>query len=236
MSIPNLITLGRVILVPVVFWFLVTNQMTAAFVAFVIAGVSDAVDGYLAKTYGWETELGAYLDPLADKLLIVCIFVALGVRGELPSWLVIAVVSRDVLIVMGIVLSWLLGHPVAIKPLALSKANTAAQISLAATVLADEAFGLGLAAVRLALVWLTAVLTLGSLAAYLDAWLRHMSSYETTGDQGARAVIPPAGPTSPTAVGFDVTAGVDTTVGRDTNSGKSMIPDLRRADESDATR
>lgn len=219
MSIPNLITLGRVILVPVVFWFLLTNQMTAAFIVFVIAGVSDAVDGYLAKTYGWETELGAYLDPLADKLLIVCIFVALGVRGELPSWLVIAVVSRDVLIVMGIVLSWLLGNPVAIKPLALSKANTVAQISLAAIVLADEAFGFGLAAVRLALVWLTAVLTLGSLAAYLDAWLRHMSSSESAGDHGVRAGLPGV-----TAVGRDPT-------GRDADLSSSVTLDKDRADD-----
>lgn len=186
LSIPNLITLGRVILVPVVFWLLVTNQMTAAFLVFVVAGISDAVDGYLAKRFDWATELGAYLDPLADKLLIVCIFVALGVRGELPSWLVIAVVSRDILIVIGIVLSWLLGHPVEIKPLALSKANTLAQLVLAALVLADEAFSLQLDVVRLVLVWLTAALTVGSLAAYLAAWLRHMSAFETGGEAGPR--------------------------------------------------
>lgn len=185
MSIPNLITLGRVILVPVVFWLLVTNQMTAAFLVFVVAGISDAVDGFLAKRFDWATELGAYLDPLADKLLIVCIFVALGVREELPSWLVIAVVSRDILIVIGIVLSWLMGHPVEIKPLALSKANTLSQIVLAAVVLADEAFSLNLGNLRLVLVWLTAALTLGSLAAYLDAWLRHMSGHEATGETGA---------------------------------------------------
>lgn len=94
MSIPNLITLGRVILVPLVFWFLVSGKLQAAFLAFVAAGISDAVDGYLAKRFKWETELGAYLDPIADKLLIVSVFVALGVTGQLPSWLVIAVVSR----------------------------------------------------------------------------------------------------------------------------------------------
>src|SRR3972149_78044 len=88
LNIPNFITLGRVILVPVVFWLLVSGQTQPAFVVFVLAGLSDAVDGFLAKRYGWTTELGAYLDPLADKLLIVSIFVALGVRGALPSWLV----------------------------------------------------------------------------------------------------------------------------------------------------
>lgn len=181
MSIPNLITLGRVILVPIVFWLLVTGQLQAAFIAFVVAGISDAVDGFLAKRFNWETELGAYLDPIADKLLIVCIFLALGVTGKLPLWLVIIVVSRDVLIVIAVVLSWLLGHPTPMKPLAVSKANTVAQIVLAGTVLADEAFKLRLGGPVLVLVWVTAALTLASLAAYLRLWLRHMSDDSTTG-------------------------------------------------------
>ncbi len=182
MNIPNLITLGRVILVPLVFWLLVTGQTELAFVAFIIAGISDGVDGYLAKTYGWTTELGAYLDPLADKLLIVCIFLALGVGGQLPLWLVIAVVSRDILIVMAVILSWLLGNPVRIHPLAVSKANTLSQIVLAGTVLADEGFGLGLGMVRFVLIWVTGALTIASLAAYLRSWLLHMSGVESEGD------------------------------------------------------
>jgi len=185
LNIPNLITLGRVILVPLVFWLLVSGETKAAFFAFVIAGISDGVDGFLAKRFGWTTELGAYLDPLADKLLIVSIFLALGVLGALPSWLVIAVVSRDILIVIAIVLSWLLDQPVRIRPLAVSKANTLAQLMLAATVLADEGFGLGLAGPRLVLIWLTAALTVISLAAYLRAWLRHMSEYESGGGGAA---------------------------------------------------
>lgn len=175
MSIPNFITLGRIILVPVVFWLLLNGETKLAFFTFVAAGVSDAVDGFLAKRFDWATELGAYLDPLADKLLIVCIFVALGVRGELPSWLVIAVVTRDILIIAAVMLSWLLGNPVKIAPFVVSKANTFAQLLLAATVLADEGFMLGLATLRTVLVWATAVLTVASLATYLRAWLRHMS-------------------------------------------------------------
>jgi cardiolipin synthase len=181
LNIPNLISLGRIILVPVVFWLLVTGETQAAFFAFIVAGISDAVDGYLAKTFGWKTELGAYLDPLADKLLIVSIFLALGVGGKLPLWLVIAVVSRDILIVMAIVLSWLLSNPVRIRPLVVSKANTVSQIVLAGLVLADEAFGLGLQWVRFVLVWVTGALTLASLAAYLHSWLLHMSGYESSG-------------------------------------------------------
>ncbi|MFA9442500.1 MAG: CDP-alcohol phosphatidyltransferase family protein [Hyphomicrobium sp.] len=184
MNIPNLISLGRIILVPVVFWLLITGQTQAAFFAFIVAGISDAVDGYLAKTFGWKTELGAYLDPLADKLLIVSIFLALGVGGKLPLWLVIAVVSRDILIVIAIILSWLLSNPVRIRPLAVSKANTVSQIVLAAVVLADEAFGLGLQWGRLVLIWVTGVLTLASLAAYLRSWLLHMSGYESSDPGG----------------------------------------------------
>jgi len=178
LSIPNLITLGRVILVPIVFWLLVSGRIQAAFVLFVVAGISDAIDGFLAKRFNWQTELGAYLDPLADKMLVVSIFVALGVLGELPSWLVIAVVSRDILIVMAVVLSWLLDNPVRIKPLVVSKINTVTQIVLAATVLADEGFGLGIGDIRTALVWATAASTLASLVAYMRAWLAHMAGYQ----------------------------------------------------------
>lgn len=168
--------------VPVIFWLLLTGATQAAFWIFVAAGISDAVDGYLAKRFDWQTELGAYLDPLADKLLIVSIYLALGVRGELPLWLVIMVVSRDFLIVVAVLLSWLMDQPVVIKPLIVSKANTVAQIVLAATVLADGGFGLGLGDVRVALVWITGALTLLSLAAYLKAWLMHMTGYESSRD------------------------------------------------------
>ena len=165
--------------VPVIFWLLLTGQNKIAFFVFVAAGISDAVDGFLAKRYNWSTELGSYLDPLADKLLIVSIFIALGVRGELPLWLVIAVVSRDILIVAAVLLAWLLDQRVRIKPLAISKANTLAQIVLAATVLADVAFTLSLDTSRLVLVWITGALTLLSLAAYLRAWFMHMAGYES---------------------------------------------------------
>ena len=179
LNVPNCITVGRVLSVPVVFWLLLSGRYQAAFFLFVLAGLSDAVDGWLAKRYNLQTELGAYLDPLADKLLVVCIFVAMGWLGELPSWLVIAVVSRDLLIITGVMLAWLLDHPVRIKPLAVSKANTFAQLLLASTVLADTGFDLGLAWLRWVLVIATAVLTVASLAAYTVAWLRHMTGSET---------------------------------------------------------
>ncbi len=184
LNIPNFITVGRVILVPVVFWLLVSGRVQAAFYTFVLAGISDAVDGYLAKRFGWTTELGAYLDPLADKLLLVSIFVAMGVMGEMPSWLVIGVVTRDIMIIAAVMVSWLMDNPVRIRPLAVSKANTAAQLVLASTVLADVGFDLGLGTLRSILVWTTAVLTLASLAAYMRAWLQHMTGHVPTDTGG----------------------------------------------------
>ena len=112
-------------MVPVAMWLIINDQMRAAFWVFVVAGVSDAIDGYRAKSFGWETELGAYLDPMADKLLLICIFVALGWLGEVPSWLVLVVVFRDVIMVAAILLAWMLENPVEIKPIAISKLNTA---------------------------------------------------------------------------------------------------------------
>ena len=173
-NLPNFITLGRVISVPFVFWLLLSGEAKAAFLLFVAAGVSDAVDGFLAKRFNWQTPLGAYLDPLADKLVIVSIYIALGAREQIPLWLVIAVVSRDVLILTAVMLSWLLDHPVVIKPLLVSKLNTAAQLILASTVLADEGFDLGLKPIRMVLAVVTATLTVASLIVYLRAWLAHM--------------------------------------------------------------
>jgi cardiolipin synthase len=177
-NIPNFITLGRAMSVPVIFWFLVNSHSRAAFFVFLCAGVSDAVDGFLAKRFDWRTELGAYLDPLADKLLIVSVYIALAVRAEIPLWLVIAVVSRDILILLAVLLSWLMDQPLQIKPLVVSKVNTAAQLTLATAVLGDEGFDLGLETTRLALVWITGMLTILSLVAYLKSWILHMTGYE----------------------------------------------------------
>src|SRR3954453_596553 len=132
MTIPNLITIARLIMVPLVIVMIGQGRWMTAFVLFVAAGVSDAVDGYIARRFDMRSELGAYLDPLADKALLVSIYVSLAIVGQMPGWLAIVVVSRDIMIVGAVVLSWLLGKPMEINPSRLSKANTAAQIALAA--------------------------------------------------------------------------------------------------------
>ena len=177
MSIPNLITLARILLVPVVVWSIATGQILLAFLLFLVAGISDGVDGFLAKRFGMKTELGAYLDPLADKALIVSIYVSLGIAGVLPIFLVILVVSRDIMIIGAFLLAWLVGRPMPVRPLLVSKANTVAQIVLVVLVLAERAFGFDFTLVSQLTMGVVAVLTLVSIAFYLAEWVRHMNSF-----------------------------------------------------------
>jgi len=181
LSIPNLITLGRILLVPVVIWAIASGEMLVAFLLFAAAGISDLVDGFLAKRFGMSSELGAYLDPLADKVLIVSIYVALGIVEAVPRWIVILVVSRDIMIVGAIILSWLVGKPVDVKPHPVSKFNTAAQIIYAGLVLGS--LGLRVAAEPVLIIMMAAVaaLTLLSIAFYVRDWVRHMGSAEAGG-------------------------------------------------------
>jgi cardiolipin synthase len=178
LSIPNLVTLGRILLVPVVIWAITAGEMRIAFSLFLAAGITDAVDGFLAKRFGMRTELGAYLDPLADKTMLVSIYVALGIAEALPRWLVILVVSRDIMIVGAVILSWLVHKPVTLQPLLVSKLNTVAQIALACVVLAALGFDLNAGMAILALTALVAALTLISVAFYVVAWMRHMNAAE----------------------------------------------------------
>jgi cardiolipin synthase len=175
LSIPNLITLARILLVPVMVWAITAGEMRVAFLLFLVAGLSDLIDGYLAKRFNMATELGAYLDPLADKALIVSIYVTLGIAGAIPRWLVILVVSRDIMIVSAIMLSWLVNKPVTLKPLMVSKLNTVAQILLALVVLASLAFAFDAWWAIQGLTGLVAILTLLSVALYLREWVRHMN-------------------------------------------------------------
>ena len=178
MSIPNLITLGRILLVPVVVWAIAAGEMRVAFVLFLAAGISDAVDGFLAKRFGMTTELGAYLDPLADKAMLVSIYVALGITDAIPRWLVILVVSRDIMIVSAVILSWLVDKPVPLKPLLTSKLNTVAQIVLACVIMAALGFDFDAGVVVMVLMALVAALTLLSVAFYVAEWVRHMNRAE----------------------------------------------------------
>ncbi|NNM73329.1 CDP-alcohol phosphatidyltransferase family protein [Enterovirga aerilata] len=175
MTIPNLITILRLVLVPVVVVMINQGQWAAAFGIFALAGISDAVDGFIARRFDMRTEFGAYIDPLADKALLVSIYAALSLVNVLPAWITIIVVSRDLMIFAAILVSRLMEKPMAIRPLLISKLNTAAQIAFAGLVLAAMAFDGGLAWIISIGIWVVAFLTVVSGVGYLGRWLRHMA-------------------------------------------------------------
>jgi cardiolipin synthase len=170
MNLPNLISFGRLLAVPVCVWLILDANMRAAFWVFAVACLSDAVDGFIAKKFDSETVLGGYLDPIADKALLVSVFIALGQTGRIESWLVILVVFRDAVIILGAYLYHLLYQRLSMQPLLISKINTAAQFVLAAAVLGIAGFGLDFPLVTGFLVYLVAATTLASGAAYTVKW------------------------------------------------------------------
>lgn len=129
-DIPNLISIFRILLVFPIAYLMYRQQLGFALILFVIAGASDGVDGYLAKHYGWTSELGAFLDPLADKILLITSYLVLGWIGLFPFWLVAAVILRDAIIVIGALAYFVLVGRVEMAPSIVSKINTVAQIAL----------------------------------------------------------------------------------------------------------
>ncbi len=178
LSLPNLISIVRLMLVPLIVSLMLGKDYELAFALFVIAGVSDAVDGYIAKRFDMRTVLGAYLDPIADKALLVGVYVTLGVQGEMAQLLVTLVVSRDLLIVGAVILSYIVGHPLKIAPLMLSKLNTLTQILLAAAMLASLGFLPALDPVLVPGQWIVAATTLLSGLAYFLAWFASISAWD----------------------------------------------------------
>jgi cardiolipin synthase (CMP-forming) len=192
--LPNIITIGRIFTVPVMIWMIVTGNLGYAFALFVIAGASDALDGFLARRFHWQTELGAYLDPIADKVMLTSVYASLTFHGYMPIWLGILVVSRDLLIVGAVILAWLLERGMEVRPLLIGKINTGLQILLAAAILAEHGFGLGWMRAIWPLLWVTGGLTALSAFFYLFGWLRHMASFDINGrlnksGPGAGAVL-----------------------------------------------
>lgn len=163
---PNLVTFGRLCAVPFAFWLVVEHMLAPAFCLFVLAGLSDAVDGWLARRYGGNS-IGALLDPVADKALLVTMYVTLAVVRELPDWLAILVVFRDLLIVGGVFVLGVLSQPIMIRPLYVSKLNTLLQIVLIATTLFLAGFDLAAPFLLTILIWAVTASTLVSGAAYV---------------------------------------------------------------------
>lgn len=130
MNIPNFLSLLRIILVPVIVIFLIQGAYFKALIAFTFAGLTDALDGTLARLLDSQTVLGAYLDPIADKLLVTVCFVTLSVLGIIPGWLTVLVISRDFIILLGIAILALTAIPYKIKPAYIGKVTTVFQVGV----------------------------------------------------------------------------------------------------------
>ncbi len=171
LTIPNLLGLLRIIAGPYVAYLLWQGQYDLAFWVFLVAGLTDAIDGPIARKTGTANEFGLYLDPIADKFFINTIYIALLILGFLPSWIVILVFLRDFLISSCIILSKVFNLDMFVKPARLSKINTGLQIALAALIMGDQAFQLPLGQSMQWLMYIMAVTTLVSGAQYLARWL-----------------------------------------------------------------
>ena len=167
LNLPNLITLARLFCVPFAIWLIAEERYGAAFWVFVGAGVSDALDGYIAKNFDRRTRLGALLDPVADKALLTGVYLSLGLSGVLPLWLVVLVLLRDTLIVGGFLLIHRTATPRQVEPLFVSKINTGVQIALVGFVLARQGLGIGGGMATAVLVAAAAVTTVWSGMSYL---------------------------------------------------------------------
>ena len=178
LNLPNLITLARLLSVPLAIWLILGQRYGVAFWVFVGAGISDALDGYIAKRWNRRTRLGALLDPAADKALLTGVYVTLALVGQLPPWLVFLVILRDFLIVLGYVVIRTTASRTRLDPLYISKINTLVQIFLVGFVLARLGLGVEAGVETTLLIYAAAVTTVWSGLAYLARCTRLVTGSE----------------------------------------------------------
>ena len=179
MNLPNIITILRLFLTPLIVWLVLTENYILGFIFFVFSGLSDALDGYLAKKFNQSSLLGSYLDPIADKILIVSTILVLGYNGLVPIWLIIIIVSRDIAIFGAVLISFIIGSNLKIKPLTVSKINTFLQIFYIGIIfliqfdifLPEESIRI----FYLLVTYLIAISTIVSWLFYLQLWLINMN-------------------------------------------------------------
>ena len=166
MTVPNVLTLGRILLTPLLVWLLLDGDLELALLVFLIAGLTDGLDGMIARVFNQKSRLGAYLDPLADKILLVSSFILLAHLQVVPVWLVIIAVSRDVIILLGIMTLMFHDIDFAIKPSWVSKATTVFQLVTVLASMSSSLFRLP-TPVYWALYLITAALSIASGVHYL---------------------------------------------------------------------
>lgn len=173
MTVPNLITSIRLIMTPIFVIYLIDDELLSAMIVFVLSGVSDGIDGLVARLFNQKSKLGTYLDPLADKIILVTAYVALAVRHLLPSWLAVTVLARDVLILLGVLVMSLQRMDFNIKPSMLSKITTCLQFITVVAVLGRDYLKLP-PELHIYLLYVTAVFTIASGLHYMHYWFKFM--------------------------------------------------------------
>ena len=180
MNLPNLITISRLLLTPYIVWLLLIESYFLGFIIFLLSGISDALDGFIAKRFNQKTLLGSYLDPIADKFLIVSAIVLLGYSGHVPIWLIIIIVSRDIAIFGAVIISWMLGTNLRIEPLIISKVNTFLQLFYIfltfAVILNNEFLPELIISIHAITTYFIAFSTILSWLFYLRIWLINVNS------------------------------------------------------------
>ncbi len=181
MNLPNIISLARLLSVPLIVSLILSHQLLAAFLFFAIAGLSDALDGFLARIFKSRTTLGAYLDPIADKALLVGVYAALGQAGLVELWVVVLVVFRDVVIIGGILLLFLFKNTIEMKPIMISKINTVIQLAYALFVLISQGdFFLDLSKFNLYFGYLVALTTVLSGVSYVSLGFKYFNKMDAS--------------------------------------------------------
>ncbi len=176
-DIPNLISILRIFLSIPVVWMLLEQQFGVALVLFLVAGISDGLDGFLAKRYGWQSQLGGLLDPLADKVLLVSSYLSLALIGIVPVWLVLLVILRDLVIVTGALVYHFRVTELEAEPSMISKTNTLAQIVLVLSVVLDRGLMPLPDLFISAMIWLVVLTTLASGINYVWVWSRRAANF-----------------------------------------------------------
>lgn len=179
LTLANGVTAIRVVLVPFIAIAMLNQRFDQAFWMMIAAGASDAVDGYIARAFGHKSLVGAYLDPMADKLLLLTTFGILTYEGHLPIWLMGLVLARDIAIVVTVAAFTLMKRPgLRMQPLFISKLTTFAQVALVLVVVANLAFALEWSALVVGFIWATAAATAASWVAYFLEGLRALRTAE----------------------------------------------------------
>lgn len=185
MNVPNLLTLLRILLVPVIVIFLIKGAFLKALLLFAVACITDGLDGFLARVLNQKTVLGSYLDPLADKALIVTSYVTLSVLHVIPSWLAVIVISRDLIILLGISVLTIMSISFEIRPSLAGKVTTLIQFLTVCFVLVfKELPDYGNLAVMTTMYWVTALLTIASGFNYIVRGSRLINSDHNTRNRG----------------------------------------------------